>query len=258
MTIVSGPTIYVPATPEAEAFYGQCLKLLADLGIPFLVGGMFAVNAYTGLRRKVKDLDVFCKPGDYPRIITCFRDLGYETEIEDERWIAKIKKDDFFVDVIFNSTSALVPVTDQWFTETSTACLYDREVPLLAPTELVWSKVFVQTRLRHDAADVAHVILKQCERIDWRRLLSYMDQYWEVLLIHVLNFRFIYPTERQRIPQWLLDELTARLREQAELPVPRIKICRGRLFSRQDYLVDIDEWGFADLLGEGEHTKSGE
>ena len=34
-----------------------------------------------------------------------------------------------------------------------------------------------------------------------RRLLSYAEQYWEVLLIHVLNFRFIYPTERDRIPQ---------------------------------------------------------
>ena len=26
-----------------------------------------------------------------------------------------------------------------------------------------------------------------------------MEQYWEVLLIHVLNFRFIYPSERDRV-----------------------------------------------------------
>jgi hypothetical protein len=27
-----------------------------------------------------------------------------------------------------------------------------------------------------------------------------MEQYWEVLLIHILNFRFIYPSERDKIP----------------------------------------------------------
>jgi hypothetical protein len=51
---------------------------------------------------------VFCKPGDYPRILACFRHRGYTVEIEDERWIGKIKKDDCFVDVIFNSTIAVL------------------------------------------------------------------------------------------------------------------------------------------------------
>ena len=31
-----------------------------------------------------------------------------------------------------------------------------------------------------------------------------------------------------------------------------MKVCRGRLFSRSDYAVDIIEWGFADILGEAE------
>jgi hypothetical protein len=248
-------TIDAPADPAAEAFYADCLRQIAESEIPFLLGGMFAMNAYTGLRRPVKDLDLFCRAGDYPRIVAHFQKLGYETEVEDERWIAKIKKGPLFVDVIFNSTAALVPVTDEWFAHRSTARLYDQEVPILSPTELVWSKVFVQGRLRHDAADIAHVILKQCEMIDWRRLLAYMDQYWEVLLLHVVTFQFIYPSERRRIPRWLLDELVTRLRNQAELPVPRVKICRGRLFSREDYLVDIEEWGFADLLGEGRKSE---
>ena len=94
-----------------------------------------------------------------------------------------------------------------------------------------------------------HLILKCHDSIDWRRLLSYMDQYWEVLLIHLLNFRFIYPSERECIPRWLLDELAARLREHADIPITDTKICRGRLFSRADYEIDIAEWGFADLVG---------
>jgi hypothetical protein len=98
------------------------------------------------------------------------------------------------------------------------------------------------------------LILKQSEAVDWKRLLSYMEQYWEVLLVHILNFRFIYPTERERVPRWLYRELVRRMHEHEDLPIPQTKVCRGRIFSRTDYLVDITEWGFADLVGmPGEH-----
>ena len=108
----------------------------------------------------------------------------------------------------------------------------------------------MQDRTRYDGADVAHVILNHHDKIDWKRLLAYMEQYWEVLLLHVLNFRFIYPSERDLIPPWLFDELLSRLRERADLPAPETKICRGRLFSRTDYNIDVTEWGFADIVGE--------
>jgi hypothetical protein len=241
--------------PRAEMFYAECLRLLSHSGIPFLLGGTFAVSAHTGLPPPQKDIDVFCKAGDYPRILVYFRDLGYDTEVEDERWIAKIKRDDLFIDVIFNSTVAVTPVTDQWFTDAVTVEIGRRPVPVLSPTELIWSKVFVQDRYRHDGADIAHIIVKQCEKIDWRRLLSYMEQYWEVLFACIINFQFIYPTERHRIPRWLLDELIGRLQRTAELPIPQMKVCRGRLFSRGDYSVDISEWGFADVVGEGDSRK---
>ncbi len=70
-----------------------------------------------------------------------------------------------------------------------------------------------------------------------------------MLLIHVLNFRFIYPSERDRVPRWLFDELILRARQQADLPLPQTKVCRGRLFSPTDYRVDVAEWGFADVVG---------
>lgn len=234
----------------AQSFYGDALRILLDSGLPFLVAGTYAVSAYTGIDRPTKDIDVFCKPGDFPRILHRFAELGYRTEIEDERWLAKIWKDDFFFDVIFNSTAGVTPVTDAWFVEKHEAELYGSRVRVLPPTELVWSKAFVQNRDRYDGADITHVILKEHERIDWQRLLSYMEQWWEVLLAHLLNFRFVYPTERHRIPGWLMKELLERVRLQDEMPVPQTKVCRGRMLSRSDYLIDIREWGFADVSGE--------
>jgi hypothetical protein len=246
-TMLSGNT-------EPEAFYAACLDLLVASGIPFLLGGSFALSAYTGLQRRTKDIDVFCKPGDYPRILTYFQVRDFAIEVEDERWIAKIRQGDYFVDVIFNSTGAVAPVTDQWLAAARAMPIGERTLPVMSPTELIWSKVFLQDRRRYDGADIAHLLLKQCEEIEWRRLLSYLDQYWEVLLIHLINFGFIYPTERKRIPHWLMEELAGRLAMNAKLPVPTTKICRGRLFSRSDYLIDIKEWGYADVVGEGERT----
>jgi hypothetical protein len=234
---------------EAEAFYAESLRLLKETGIPFLLAGTYAVSAYTGIQRPTKDLDVFCKAGGYPRILARFQELGYAAEIEDERWIAKVRKGAHFFDVIFNSTAGIMPVTDAWFADARAATVYGVEVRILAPTELVWSKCFVQNRERYDGADVAHVILKQHETIDWQRLLAHMEPYWEVLLMHILNFRFIYPSERGHIPRWLFDELLDRLAAQANLPVPQTRACRGRLFSPHDYLIDVKEWGFADVVG---------
>ncbi len=56
-----------------------------------------------------------------------------------------------------------------------------------------------------------------------------MELYWEVLLIALLNFRFIYPSERHLVPRWLMDELLERLHDQADMKGPGKKVCRGRI-----------------------------
>ena len=76
--------------PEAEEFFATSLRLLAESGLPFLLSGTYAVTAYTGIHRPTKDLDIFCKAGDYPKILAFFQERGYRTDVEDERWIAKV------------------------------------------------------------------------------------------------------------------------------------------------------------------------
>lgn len=237
--------------PETEAFYGESLRLLTESGIPFLLSGTYAVSAYTGIVRPTKDLDVFCKAGDYPRILAWFQERGYRTDVEDERWIAKVWQDNRFFDVIFAMSNGAAPVTDEWFDANDTIRVYGAEARITPPTELMVSKMFIQDRYRYDGADVAHILLRAGDRIEWKKLLRYMEPYWEVLLTHLLNFRFIYPTERDIIPRWVMEELTGRLQAQVGLPAVRVKVCRGRLFSPRDYVTDITHWGFADVVGKG-------
>ncbi len=240
---------------EAVGFYIESLKLLQESGIPFLLSGTYALSCFTGITRPTKDLDVFCKPSDAPKILAFFQERGFGIEMEDERWIGKVWKGENFFDVIFSISSASIPITDEWFQEVYEADVYGTRVRVTPPTQFILSKLFLQTRYRYDGADIVHVILVKHDEIDWQWLLSSMELYWEVLLINILNFRFVYPTERDLIPRWLYEELLERLRAQDQMPPASIKICRGRLISPTDYVVDVSEWGFADVVGKGVDEK---
>lgn len=235
-----------PASPEAEDFYREAVSQLVASAIPFMLAGTYAVSAYTGIRRQTKDIDIFCRAGDYPRILSHFKKLGYRISIEDDRWLGKVFKGRSFFDVVFASSNGL-PIDDGWFEHARQTLVFGTPVLVVGPTELVWSKCFIQTRYRYDGADVAHVILKAHDQIDWRRLLAYFDGNWEVLLSHIVNFRWIYPSQRNAIPDWLLDELLEQLAVQRRQPPPTTKICRGRAVSRTDYQVDVEEWGFQEV-----------
>ena len=66
-----------------------------------------------------------------------------------------------------------------------------------------------------------------------------------MLLSHLILFGFVYPGERTLIPAAIMDELMARLRSETNTVGPQ-RLCRGTLLSRQQYLVDIRDWGFRD------------
>ena len=233
----------------AQDFYTESLKILKKSKIPFMVGGTFAVNAYIGINRPTKDLDIFCKAGDYPKILNAFAQAGFKTQVTDERWLAKVFKGRHFFDLIFNSSIAVMPVTDEWLKESQTLNIIGMEAMALPVAELIWSKSLVQSREKFDGNDIAHLILVRGNLIDWKRLFSYMDPHWEILLIHLLRFRFIYPSEREIIPKWLINELMQRLNNQLTMPTSKEKVCRGRLVSTGDFEIDVKEWGFTDIIG---------
>lgn len=231
-------------TKPSHAFYREALEILKANNFAFLIGGAFALRQHTGLYRDTKDLDVFCKAGEYPRILKTFADQGYKTEITDARWLAKVFKDDYYVDFIFNTPNNICQVDDNWFKNAVQGELYGIATSFVAPEELIWCKIYVQDRYHYDAADINHTILKRGKDMDWKRVLSLMDQHWHLLLAQFLNFQFIYPSERDAVPRWLFDELLKRARDQYDLPVPMEKVCRGPLIDHTQYNTDITDWEY--------------
>lgn len=232
----------------AENFYIKILKIIDKENVPFMIGGGFAVFYYTGFNRPTKDLDIFCKAGDYPKIVAVLEDAGVKVKILDERWIAQILQAKHRFDILFSSPNYIVTVDDSWFKHAGTFNFLGIKVKIIPQEELIWCKAYIQDRSRFDGADINHIILTSGKHLNWKRLLMRMENHWEILLSLILNFRFVYPSERDVVPKWLLKELISRLSYQITNPTPIDKICRGPLLSRTQYKFDITKLGFETIL----------
>ncbi len=232
---------------EQILFYKEALQLLNKHEIPYLLGGAFALCQYTGISRNTKDIDLFCKAGDYQHVLKFLKDNGYEVEVTDARWLAKVYKDGYFIDIIFNTTNNLCPVDDSWFDHAPEATLFDLSVHCVAPEDLIWCKMYIQDRDRFDGADINHMILKKGKDLDWAHLLNRMEQHWHLLLSHLLTFQFVYPSERDIIPRPFFNDLLRRAKEQFDLPPSKNKVCLGPVIDHSSYEIDVLEWDFKAL-----------
>lgn len=243
--------------PSTIAFYLASLDVMKKAGVPCLVGGAYAFACYTGITRHTKDFDLFIRERDLKAALEAFEREGYRTEITLSSWLAKAYCEDAFVDIIFSSGNGVADVDDVWFENAVEDCVFGTEARLCPVEEIIWQKAFVMERERYDGADIAHLIRARGDHLDWRRLIDRFGDYWRVLFSHLVLFGFIYPTNRDAIPMWVVEELTGRLIAEVSAAPDDDKVCRGTLISRAQYLTDIEEWGYRDarLKPEGGMTR---
>ncbi|MGI8981096.1 MAG: hypothetical protein ACR2FY_17865 [Pirellulaceae bacterium] len=232
--------------PESRAFYQSAMRALQQDDVPFLVGGAYSFSRYTGIERHTKDFDVFLREEDVPRALESLARAGYRTELTFPHWLGKAFSGDSFVDIIYGSGNGVARVDDLWFTHSTKSVVLDISALLCPVEETIWSKAFVMERERYDGADIAHLLRARAKELDWSRLLRRFGPHWRVLLSYLTLFGFIYPAERDFIPRWVLDRLVAELQHESHTPPPEEKVCRGTLFSRAQYLVDVENWGYQD------------
>ena len=214
------------------------LKALNADGVPYVVAGAYAVREYAGIWRDTKDLDIFCKREDYPAALRSLTRIGFSTEITDPLWIVKGFADDGeLVDVIFSSGNGIAQVDDLWLSRARKGTVLGQPALIAPPEEIIWSKSFVQERERYDGADVQHMIRYCADFMDWEHLFRRMAPYAEILLAHLLLFRFSFPAEKDKVPGWLFDRLIALSREPCK--PGQEGLCRGTLMSRVQYEVDL-------------------
>jgi hypothetical protein len=241
------PSLEEEVAPDTAAFYRRALQTLADAKVPFLVGGAFAHACFTGIRRSTKDLDLFIRREDYERVAGLMRAQGWQTEMTYPHWLAKVYAGAEFIDLIFNSGNGVTPVDDRWFHDNAVAEVLGVPVRIANIEDSMLSKAFIMERERYDGADIAHLLQKNAESLDWPGLLRRFGPNWRVLLAHLTLFGFIYPGERHRIPAWVLEELLGRLAAETRQPPAEDRhVCAGTLLSREQYLHDVERLGYVD------------
>ncbi len=228
---------------KAEKFYSNFISLLLEHDFPFMIGGTYAFSAYTGITRPTKDMDIFTTTEDYPKLLQVANDSGFETELYDKEWIAKVYQDKFFIDIIFSEANGLRKVDKTWFEHARQGEILGHLVKLMPIEDMIRSKAFIQYKERYDGADVINLILKYGKTLSWQLLLERIGPYWELLLGHLVNFYFVYPLERNIIPQQVLQELVNRFQDKLRKNVRREKITQGLLIS-SEYEVVVSKWGY--------------
>lgn len=228
------------------AFYRHVLETLNAAQVPFLVGGAYAFNRYTGIDRHTKDLDLFLRRCDFECAAKALEQAGYRTELTFPHWLGKAHHDGFYIDLIFSSGNAVAEVDDLWFAYAIEEEVLGVPVKISPAEEMIWSKAYIMERERFDGADVAHLMRACGDKFDWERLLRRFDPHWRVLLAHLVLFGFIYPMHRKLIPIAVMDDLLERLRREMHGEAPYDSICLGTLLSREQYLSDIEQEGLQD------------
>ena len=223
-------------------FYREVLAALTRTDIPFLIGGAFAFCRHAGIDRRTKDLDLMIEERSWPQLARVLRAEGIYTKRTFPHWLGKALSPAGQVDIIYNSGAGLTPVDQSWFDHGVPAAVLGFEVLLCPVEELIWSKSFIMERERFDGADVMHLIRAHAERIDWQRLRRRFAGYEAVFLAQLILFRYIYPSEASRVPSWVHAEFA----DAAARDATDERVCRGTILSRAQYLVDVEDWGYAD------------
>jgi hypothetical protein len=236
--------------PEDQAaLFREVLIALEKQHVPYAVSGAFALRQHTGICRVTKDLDLFMTARTVCEALPILRACGFECEMVDPVWLAKARKGKFFVDLITGMSNAVLLVEDSWIERASPAVVEGIETRVLAPEELVASKIFVARRERFDGADVAHVIYGTYGSFDWDREMELVGEHWELLLWSLLLFRYVYPAHSHYVPANLWRKLLQRLQKEIETP-DRQADFRGSLVDNNMFAIDVNEWGLANLLEE--------
>lgn len=257
--------------PEAEReVYREALEAMNGAGVPYVVSGLYAVHAYTGVYRETKDLDLLVTPDAVVPGAEALKAAGFEVILKEEHWIAQGFRDDAQVDLIFGMANGVAFIDEAWYENSRPAILAATQVRVAPAEDLIWHRLFIGERHRFDMADVSHLFLHRGPELDWDRLLARAKPDWRLLASQIHFFDFIYPEHRDRIPssaraevrRWEAEERdrdearekargdgpgeTGRDGHDADPDTGDAPLTRGTMLSRYSFAIDVNEWGFRD------------
>jgi hypothetical protein len=239
--------VFLPPAPEAYisaadwVVYAQAMQVARAQGVAFAIGGGLAVSLYTGQWRPSRDIDLYVVPEQRQLLIdgllaSGLRDL-HDDKPYDRGWIFRATRDDVIVDVIWGTANHTAQVERRWLTGGARAELHGVELPLLAPEEVLWSKLHVMQRDRCDWPDLLNLLYTQGPQLHWARLLTLLAGDERLLASLLMLFTWVAPARAQQLPPWLWSKLDLPGTERLE-PIVRDD-SRVRLLDSRPWFTEV-------------------
>jgi hypothetical protein len=225
--------------------YRAAIEAVRRAGIPFMLGGGFALAAYTGRWRDTKDIDFYIRPGDRDAAVAALSGAGFgdyfATRPYDRNWIFRSVSSDVIVDLIWSMANQRAQVDDSWFEFAGQLSIRNEPLLILPPEEFIWCKLYIFQRDHCDWTDIFNVLYTDGEIVNWARLIARLQEHTPLLAAMLMVYGWLCPQRALRLPRSLFQEL------QIPLPVEAgVRSERERV-----RLLDSRCW-FAALLPIGE------
>jgi hypothetical protein len=227
-------------TDEAWLNYREAIKAMRSSGVPFLLGGGFALATYTGRWRDTKDIDFYIHPGDRDRVVQELTKHGFENYYSrrayDPKWIYRSVRSDYIVDIIWAMANQRTRVDEHWFDGAPSASVRGEHLKVVPLEEFLWCKLYIMQRDHCDWTDIFNLLYAVGPRIDWEHLIWRLEDDVPLLKALLTVYDWLCPKRARELPPGL--------RERLGLPQPQshVKPKRNRI-----RLLDTRDW-FAALL----------
>ncbi len=231
---------------EQRKTYRQALQALNDAGVVYAVGSSFARHAYTNIWRQTKDLDIFLKAAELAKAMEVLREIGFQTEVRAEHWLAKAWRGEYYIDLIFGTGNGQLQITDDSFRGATQAKVLGVQVRLMPVEEMIASAAYVAVRDRFDGSEIVHLIRRTHGKLDWQRILDRLGPNRELLLWHLILFDYVYPGHTNYLPRSLMEQLFNEVKDRWTRKNRNLKEFRGSILDPYSYTVDLEDWGYQD------------
>jgi hypothetical protein len=209
------PELIRAAGEQWEVYAGVIREAQRD-GVHFAAGGGLATSFYIDLWRVTKDMDLYVVPAAREELIEATRRAGmqdyYEQQPYDRNWIYRAVHEGIIVDVIWALANGYGEVDERWLRAGPEASVAGVRFALLAPEEILVTKLHVLQRDRCDWPDLLNLLYATGPVMDWERLLANFAGEEQLLAALMLLFSWLAPGRAVQCPDWLWERL--------QIPVP--------------------------------------
>ena len=189
---------------EQWAVYRDAIECARGTGLPFMLGGGFALASYVGRWRNTKDIDFYVLPGQRQPFIDCMNEAGftdYYAQLPYDRgWIYRSFRDGTIVDLIWSMANRRAEAQPDWFEHAREIVVRGEPLKVIAPEELLWCKMYVMQRDHSDWPDILNLLHAVGPDLDWNRILENVREDLPVLRALLTLFAWVSPGRAAELP----------------------------------------------------------